>query len=63
MLEPPYFKRKNYKLTVKLNGGQGRYFWTRPEHYDYEDILKVLKVVVRAKMKYRLSFMGLVWAN
>ncbi len=63
MLEPPYFKRKNYELTVLIPSGLDRYFWTIPQRFDYEGILCILERVTRAGLEYRYKYLGMVWGN
>ncbi len=61
MLEPSYFRRKNYYLTVRVYSGRKGYYWTKPESYDYEEIVDMLQMLKKFGLKWRYKFMGMVW--
>ncbi len=63
MLEPSYWKRKTYKLTIKLKDGKKGHFWTKPIRLDYEGIIRHVEWLERSMIEYRYMYIGLVWTS
>jgi len=63
MLPPLYYKRKNYKITIRLTQGNGEYYWTDPVRLDYEALLWYVKMAAQQCIEYRYMYMGMVWCS